>query len=199
MLSVTQSLLNLIGNQNPLACCLFELYLILLSEKPLPQLGLVFHPFEHSWTDDQTGLDQSKKTKETFCFLGVECYCYTACITVPIFLIMFSNLCTVFQTSWMETICLTNEPLVLVQQMPFMLSPSGISHWTDHLFFELCFKHWRSLHYKLIQRVPVCPMSFSVVFFFFWGGWSVFLNEDFSFFLNIYIYLQTSLDTNDTK
>lgn len=45
-----------------------------------------------------------------------------------------SNPRSASQTSWMETICLTNEASKLLQRMPFALSPSGISFWTDHLF-----------------------------------------------------------------
>lgn len=43
--------------------------------------------------------------------------------------------------------------------------------------FELCSKHWRSLHDKCEQRVPVCLHVFLGVFFWL----SVFLNGDFSF------------------
>lgn len=82
------------------------------------------------------GTDQSRTTRETFCSVGVECYCLTACSTALVFLPVSSNLCRACQTSWMETICLTNESLELVHQMPFMLSPSGISFWTDRLFFS---------------------------------------------------------------
>lgn len=76
------------------------------------------------------------KNRENILLLVVKCYCYTACPDAPILLVVFSNLCWVSQTSWMETICLTNEPIELVQQMAFMLSSSGISLWTDHLFLS---------------------------------------------------------------
>lgn len=117
----------------------------------------------------------------------MECYCYTACTTAPNFLVVFSNLCRVSQTSRMETICLTNEPLELVQRMPFMLSPSGISLWTDHLFLSYAPSTEGPFMISAYKGSLSVPMSFSVCFL---------VICLFEWRLQLFLYLQVSSNTN---
>ncbi len=105
-----------------------------------------------------------KKNKENILLLGAECYCYTACPAAPVFLVVFSNLCRVSLTSWMETICLTDEPLEVVQRMSFTLSLSGILLWTDHLFWSYAASAEGPFHDAYKESLCV-PHVFSSVFF----------------------------------